>query len=115
MRTIIFVVLILNSICAMVYSVVRYDKVVKKECKDKKSEIEKLIEENVHLKGENNQLKETSIDKTDEDNRLKLLREHEERMAIIKALGANYSRMEEGNLKQKLDEIINELRNLKQS
>lgn len=53
---------------------------------------------------------EKAEDYQKEQETLRALREHEERMAIIKALGANYSKVEEETFKQRLDEILNELK-----
>ena len=80
----------------------------------KQGELEEKIKE---LENENKklhtELDAAKADKTQEQQNLKLLREHEERMAIIKTLRVNNNNTEEEALKQKLDEVVKKLNKLK--
>ena len=90
-----------------------YQKIIKAEKEtylNNKIETLKLEKENLEK-----QLKEATSDKTEDRNNLKLLREHEERMAIIKALGANFDKMNADAIQAKLNEIVKTLDTIKQS
>lgn len=50
-----------------------------------------------------------------EKEKLSALRKHEERMAVIKVLGANYDKKNTEAIQTKLDEIIKTLNSIKQS
>ena len=109
----IYIVAIVISIGFAWLSKCSYQKIIKEEQEtylNNRIETLKLEKENLEK-----QLKEATADKTDERNSLKLLREHEERMAIIKALGANYDKKNADALQAKLNEIVKTLDTIKQS
>ena len=103
----IYIVAIVISIVFALLSKCSYQKIIKAEREtylNNKIETLKLEKENLEK-----QLKEATSDKTEDRNSLKLLREHEERMAIIKALGANYDKKNVDALQAKLNEIVKKL------
>ena len=103
----IYIVAIIISIGFALLSKCSYQKIIKAEQEtylNNKIETLKLEKENLEK-----QLKEATADKTDERNSLKLLREHEERMAIIKVLGANYDKKNADAIQAKLNEIVKKL------
>lgn len=103
----IYIVAIIISIGFALLSKCSYQKIIKAEQEtylNNKIETLKLEKENLEK-----QLKEATSDKTEDRNSLKLLREHEERMAIIKALGANYDKKNADALQAKLNEIVKKL------
>lgn len=103
----IYIVAIIISIGFALLSKCSYQKIIKAEQEtylNNKIETIKLEKENLEK-----QLKEATSDKTEDRNSLKLLREHEERMAIIKALGANYDKKNVDALQAKLNEIVKKL------
>ena len=103
----IYMVAIVISIVFALLSKCSYQKIIKAEQEtylNNKIETLKLEKENLEK-----QLKEATSDKTEDRNSLKLLREHEERMAIIKALGANYDIKNADALQAKLNEIVKKL------
>ena len=103
----IYIVAIIISIGFALLSKCSYQKIIKAEQEtylNNKIETLKLEKENLEK-----QLKEATSDKTEDRNSLKLLREHEERMAIIKALGANYDKKNVDALQAKLNEIVKKL------
>lgn len=109
----IYIVAIIISIGFALLSKCSYQKIIKAEQEtylNNKIETLKLEKENLEK-----QLKEATSDKTEDRNSLKLLREHEERMAIIKALGANYDKKNVDALQAKLNEIVKTLDTIKQS
>ena len=109
----IYMVAIVISIVFALLSKCSYQKIIKAEQEtylNNKIETLKLEKENLEK-----QLKEATSDKTEDRNSLKLLREHEERMAIIKALGANYDKKNADALQAKLNEIVKTLDTIKQS
>ena len=109
----IYIVAIVISIIFALLSKCSYQKIIKAEQEtylNNKIETLKLEKENLEK-----QLKEATSDKTEDRNSLKLLREHEERMAIIKALGANYDKKNADALQAKLNEIVKTLDTIKQS
>ena len=108
----IYIVAIVISIVFALLSIYSYQKIIKAEQEtylNNKIETLKLEKENLEK-----QLKEATADKTDERNSLKLLREHEERMAIIKVLGANYDKKNADAIQAKLNEIVKTLDTIKQ-
>ena len=103
----IYIVAIIISIGFALLSKCSYQKIIKAEKEtylNNKIETLKLEKENLEK-----QLKEATSDKTEDRNSLKLLREHEERMAIIKALGANYDKKNADAIQAKLNEIVKKL------
>ena len=109
----IYIVAIVISIGFALLSKCSYQKIIKAEKEtylNNKIETLKLEKENLEK-----QLKEATSDKTEDRNSLKLLREHEERMAIIKALGANYDKKNADAIQAKLNEIVKTLDTIKQS
>ena len=109
----IYIVAIIISIGFAWLSKCSYQKIIKAEQEtylNNKIETLKLEKENLEK-----QLKEATSDKTEDRNSLKLLREHEERMAIIKALGANYDKKNADAIQAKLNEIVKTLDTIKQS
>ena len=109
----IYMVAIVISIVFALLSKCSYQKIIKAEQEtylNNKIETLKLEKENLEK-----QLKEATSDKTEDRNSLKLLREHEERMAIIKALGANYDKKNADAIQAKLNEIVITLDTIKQS
>ena len=109
----IYIVAIVISIGFALLSKCSYQKIIKAEREtylNNKIETLKLEKENLEK-----QLKEATSDKTEDRNSLKLLREHEERMAIIKALGANYDKKNADAIQAKLNEIVKTLDTIKQS
>lgn len=109
----IYIVAIVLSIGFALLSKCSYQKIIKAEQEtylNNKIETLKLEKENLEK-----QLKEATSDKTEDRNSLKLLREHEERMAIIKALGANYDKKNADAIQAKLNEIVKTLDTIKQS
>ena len=109
----IYMVAIVISIVFALLSKCSYQKIIKAEQEtylNNKIETLKLEKENLEK-----QLKEATSDKTEDRNSLKLLREHEERMAIIKALGANFDKMNADAIQAKLNEIVKTLDTIKQS
>ena len=103
----IYIVAIIISIGFALLSKCSYQKIIKAEREtylNNKIETLKLEKENLEK-----QLKEATSDKTEDRNSLKLLREHEERMAIIKALGANYDKKNADAIQAKLNEIVKKL------
>lgn len=103
----IYMVAIVISIVFALLSKCSYQKIIKAEQEtylNNKIETLKLEKENLEK-----QLKEATSDKTEDRNSLKLLREHEERMAIIKALGANYDKKNADAIQAKLNEIVKKL------
>ena len=103
----IYIVAIVLSIGFALLSKCSYQKIIKAEQEtylNNKIETLKLEKENLEK-----QLKEATSDKTEDRNSLKLLREHEERMAIIKALGANYDKKNADAIQAKLNEIVKKL------
>lgn len=109
----IYIVAIVISIGFAWLSKCSYQKIIKAEQEtylNNKIETLKLEKENLEK-----QLKEATSDKTEDRNSLKLLREHEERMAIIKALGANYDKKNADAIQAKLNEIVKTLDTIKQS
>ena len=103
----IYIVAIVISIIFALLSKCSYQKIIKAEQEtylNNKIETLKLEKENLEK-----QLKEATSDKTEDRNSLKLLREHEERMAIIKALGANYDKKNADAIQAKLNEIVKKL------
>ena len=109
----IYIVAIVLSIGFALLSKCSYQKIIKAEQEtylNNKIETLKLEKENLEK-----QLKEATSDKTEDRNSLKLLREHEERMAIIKALGANYDKKNADAIQAKLNEIAKTLDTIKQS
>ena len=109
----IYIVAIVISIGFALLSKCSYQKIIKAEQEtylNNKIETLKLEKENLEK-----QLKEATSDKTEDRNSLKLLREHEERMAIIKALGANYDEENADAIQAKLNEIVKTLDTIKQS
>lgn len=103
----IYIVAIVISIGFALMSKCSYQKIIKAEQEtylNNKIETLKLEKENLEK-----QLKEATSDKTEDRNSLKLLREHEERMAIIKALGANYDKKNADAIQAKLNEIVKKL------
>ena len=111
--SIVVVVAIIISIGFALLSKCSYQKIIKAEQEtylNNKIETLKLEKENLEK-----QLKEATSDKTEDRNSLKLLREHEERMAIIKALGANFDKKNADALQAKLNEIVITLDTIKQS
>ena len=109
----IYIVAIIISIGFAWLSKCSYQKIIKAEQEtylNNKIETLKLEKENLEK-----QLKEATSDKTEDRNSLKLLREHEERMAIIKALGANFDKMNDDAIQAKLNEIVKTLDTIKQS
>lgn len=103
----IYIVAIVISIGFALLSICSYQKIIKAEQEtylNNKIETLKLEKENLEK-----QLKEATSDKTEDRNSLKLLREHEERMAIIKALGANYDKKNADAIQAKLNEIVKNL------
>ena len=108
----IYIVAIIISIGFALLSKCSYQKIIKAEQEtylNNKIETLKLEKENLEK-----QLKEATSDKTEDRNSLKLLREHEERMAIIKALGANYDKKNADAIQAKLNEIVKTLDTIKQ-
>ena len=108
----IYMVAIVISIVFALLSKCSYQKIIKAEQEtylNNKIETLKLEKENLEK-----QLKEATSDKTEDRNSLKLLREHEERMAIIKALGANYDKKNADAIQAKLNEIVKTLDTIKQ-
>ena len=109
----IYIVAIVISIFFALLSKCSYQKIIKAENEtylNNQIETLKLEKENLEK-----QLKEATSDKTEDRNSLKLLREHEERMAIIKALGANFDKMNADAIQAKLNEIVKTLDTIKQS
>ena len=109
----IYIVAIVLSIGFALLSKCSYQKIIKAEQEtylNNKIETLKLEKENLEK-----QLKEATSDKTEDRNSLKLLREHEERMAIIKVLGANYDKKNADAIQAKLNEIVKKLDTIKQS
>lgn len=109
----IYIVAIVISIVFALLSKCSYQKIIKAEQEtylNNKIETLKLEKENLEK-----QLKEATSNKTEDRNSLKLLREHEERMAIIKALGANYDKKNADAIQAKLNEIVKTLDTIKQS
>ena len=109
----IYIVAIVISIVFALLSKCSYQKIIKAEQEtylNNKNETLKLEKENLEK-----QLKEATSDKTEDRNSLKLLREHEERMAIIKVLGANYDKKNADAIQAKLNEIVKTLDTIKQS
>ena len=109
----IYMVAIVISIVFALLSKCSYQKIIKAEQEtylNNKIETLKLEKENLEK-----QLKEATSDKTEDRNSLKLLREHEERMAIIKALGVNYDKKNADAIQAKLNEIVKTLDTIKQS
>lgn len=109
----IYIVAIVISIVFALLSKCSYQKIIKAEQEtylNNKIETLKLEKENLEK-----QLKEATSDKTEDRNSLKLLREHEERMAIIKVLGANYDKKNADAIQAKLNEIVKTLDTIKQS
>ena len=116
----IYIVAIIISIGFALLSKCSYQKIIKAEQEtylNNKIETLKLEKENLEK-----QLKEATSDKTEDRNSLKLLREHEERMAIIKALGANSDKKNADAIQakpnaivKKLNEIAKTLDTIKQS
>ena len=109
----IYIVAIVISIGFALLSKCSYQKIIKAEQEtylNNKIETLKLEKENLEK-----QLKEATSDKTEDRNSLKLLREHEERMAIIKALGANFDKKNADAIQAKLNEIVKTLDTIKQS
>ena len=109
----IYIVAIIISIGFALLSKCSYQKIIKAEKEtylNNKIETLKLEKENLEK-----QLKEATSDKTEDRNSLKLLREHEERMAIIKVLGANYDKKNADAIQAKLNEIVKTLDTIKQS
>ena len=103
----IYIVAIVISIVFALLSKCSYQKIIKAEQEtylNNKIETLKLEKENLEK-----QLKEATSDKTEDRNSLKLLREHEERMAIIKVLGANYDKKNADAIQAKLNEIVKKL------
>lgn len=103
----IYIVAIIISIGFALLSKCSYQKIIKAEQEtylNNKIETLKLEKENLEK-----QLKEATSDKTEDRNSLKLLREHEERMAIIKAFGANYDKKNADAIQAKLNEIVKKL------
>ena len=109
----IYMVAIVISIVFALLSKCSYQKIIKAE---QETYLNNIIE-TLKLEKENleKQLKEATSDKTEDRNSLKLLREHEERMAIIKALGANYDKKNADAIQAKLNEIVKTLDTIKQS
>ena len=109
----IYIVAIIISIGFALLSKCSYQKIIKAEQEtylNNKIETLKLEKENLEK-----QLKEATSDKTEDRNSLKLLREHEERMAIIKVLGANYDKKNADAIQAKLNEIVETLNTIKKS
>ena len=109
----IYIVAIVISIVFALLSKCSYQKIIKAEQEtylNNKIETLKLEKENLEK-----QLKEATSDKTEDRNSLKLLREHEERMAIIKVLGENYDKKNADAIQAKLNEIVKTLDTIKQS
>ena len=109
----IYIVAIVISIVFALLSKCSYQKIIKAE---QETYLNNIIE-TLKLEKDNleKQLKEATSDKTEDRNSLKLLREHEERMAIIKALGANYDKKNADAIQAKLNEIVKTLDTIKQS
>ena len=109
----IYIVAIVISIGFALLSKCSYQKIIKAE---QETYLNNIIE-TLKLEKDNleKQLKEATSDKTEDRNSLKLLREHEERMAIIKALGANFDKMNADAIQAKLNEIVKTLDTIKQS
>lgn len=109
----IYMVAIVISIVFALLSKCSYQKIIKAE---QETYLNNIIE-TLKLEKDNleKQLKEATSDKTEDRNSLKLLREHEERMAIIKALGANYDKKNADAIQAKLNEIVKTLDTIKQS
>ena len=109
----IYIVAIIISIGFALLSKCSYQKIIKAE---QETYLNNIIE-TLKLEKDNleKQLKEATSDKTEDRNSLKLLREHEERMAIIKALGANYDKKNADAIQAKLNEIVKTLDTIKQS
>ena len=106
----IYIVAIIISIGFALLSKCSYQKIIKAEQEtylNNKIETLKLEKENLEK-----QLKEATSDKTEDRNSLKLLREHEERMAIIKVLGANYDKKNADAIQAKLNEIVKKLNDI---
>ena len=103
----IYMVAIVISIVFALLSKCSYQKIIKAE---QETYLNNIIE-TLKLEKDNleKQLKEATSDKTEDRNSLKLLREHEERMAIIKALGANYDKKNADAIQAKLNEIVKKL------
>ena len=108
----IYIVAIVISIVFALLSKCSYQKIIKAE---QETYLNNIIE-TLKLEKDNleKQLKEATSDKTEDRNSLKLLREHEERMAIIKALGANYDKKNADAIQAKLNEIVKTLDTIKQ-
>ena len=109
----IYIVAIVISIGFAWLSKCSYQKIIKEEQEtylNNRIETLKLEKDNLEK-----QLKEATSDKTEDRNSLKLLREHEERMAIIKALGANFDKKNADAIQAKLNEIVKTLDTIKQS
>ena len=103
----IYMVAIVISIVFALLSKCSYQKIIKAEQETYLNNIiETLKREKDNLE---KQLKEATSDKTEDRNSLKLLREHEERMAIIKVLGANYDKKNADAIQAKLNEIVKKL------
>ena len=109
----IYMVAIVISIVFALLSKCSYQKIIKAE---QETYLNNIIE-TLKLEKDNleKQLKEATSDKTEDRNSLKLLREHEEKMAIIKALGANYDKKNADAIQAKLNEIVKTLDTIKQS
>ena len=109
----IYIVAIIISIGFALLSKCSYQKIIKAE---QETYLNNIIE-TLKLEKDNleKQLKEATSDKTEDRNSLKLLREHEERMAIIKALGANFDKKNADAIQAKLNEIVKTLDTIKQS
>ena len=109
----IYMVAIVISIVFALLSKCSYQKIIKAE---QETYLNNIIE-TLKLEKDNleKQLKEATSDKTEDRNSLKLLREHEERMAIIKALGVNYDKKNADAIQAKLNEIVKTLDTIKQS
>lgn len=91
---------IVSIVVAMIYASFN-------SCKCKKQE--------PHTKKPQKTKEEIDTDYQREQEKLCALREHEERMAIIKALGANYDKQNADAIQVKLNEIVKTLDTIKHS
>lgn len=91
---------IVSIVVAMIYAAFNSCKCKKQEPNTKKPQKTK---------------EEIDTDYQREQEKLRALREHEERMAIIKALGANYAKQNADAIQVKLKEIVKTLDTIKHS
>lgn len=111
-RLIVSILAIIISVVFAILSKSTYQKIVVTRKEDElNDQIETLKKDKANLE---KRLKESTADKTEEINRLKMLREHEERMAIIKALGANCDKENADTIQAKLEEIVKKIDSFKQ-